>query len=227
MMRGIFKWLGRPTHLASVLLALVPFTYLIYFIQQHWLNVPRADSLRASSVVFKSAAGTLTPADVYGAYFGHITIPSYLLSLASLHWLDWNLKFEISINFALATVTFVLLMFLVWRTSHEVFPYVLVPSAVLYFSVHQNLNWIIAYHGVWFQVQFFILVGAVCIISLPNRAVALGIALVAVAIATFTVGSGVVGWGVLLLGTKIGGQLICSGGKFRNENGTALNAEGA
>lgn len=200
-MRSFVQWLRQPVNFIALAAAFVPFGYLLYFIQQHNLNVPRADALRTSGVVFKWASGTLSRNDIFGSYAGHITVPSYLLSLLSAQFLQWNLIVEVYFNLIIAVATFALLMYLVWRTNERIFPYVLVLSSILFFSVHQNLNWIISYHGVWFHVQFFVLLAFLAATQIENRAWGFSLAVLFGVLATFSHGAGVTSW--LILGMAI------------------------
>ncbi|MEM6529271.1 MAG: hypothetical protein AAF653_13315, partial [Chloroflexota bacterium] len=89
--------------------------------------------------------------------------------------------------------------------DRQIFPFVLFPASLLFFSVQQNLNWIIVYHGVWFHVQFLILLAATLVIFTRNQRNGLIAALVLTVIATFSHGAGAVGWGVLLLAMLFNG----------------------
>ncbi|MEM6281537.1 MAG: hypothetical protein AAF787_05030 [Chloroflexota bacterium] len=204
-MRGSLNWIQQPVNVTGVLAGFVPLAYLVYFIHAFWLNIPRADSLRSATIAFKTASGTLTLDDILQSAIGHLTIPSYLMTIASVHLLDWNLRVELLFNFTIAVATFGLLMFLVWRTDRQIFPFVLFPASLLFFSVQQNLNWIIVYHGVWFHVQFLILLAATLVIFTRNQRNGLIAALVLTVIATFSHGAGAVGWGVLLLAMLFNG----------------------
>ncbi|MEO1442341.1 MAG: hypothetical protein AAFV33_18215, partial [Chloroflexota bacterium] len=198
-MRGFLNWIRQPVNVIGVLAGGVPLAYLVYFIQTFWINVPRADSLRSATIAFRASAGTLTVDDLLGGSIGHVTLPSFFLTLASVHLLDWNLKFEIAVNFTIALLTFALLMWLVWQTDRRIFPYVLFPASLLFFSVQQNLNWLIAYHGVWFQVQFLALMAVLLTIMIPNKRWAVLSGCMTAAVATFSLGAGAISWGMVLL----------------------------
>lgn len=187
-----------PT-LGIVFLALPPLAILLVFMHTNTANVPRFDQFRTVPVAVAAVDGTLRPAHIFQPMNGHITAFTNLLSAANARLTHWNQRVEAYANVVLALVNYSLYMALFWRTAHRRIAWVAVPFSMLVFSVQQDFNWIIAYDGAWHFGILWFLAALTTLAYYPARRWSLLLSAFFCTCATFSIGSGFLAWGGVLV----------------------------
>lgn len=114
-----------------------------------FVDVPRWDIWDSVRLIEKHYAGTLTPADFWGAHNEHRPLTARLVIFASLWLTQWNHWAELGVSLALSAFQLLLIVVFVGRSqTHRlpVHPLSLVVIGLMIFSATQWENWLRGYH---------------------------------------------------------------------------------
>jgi hypothetical protein len=197
-----------PLQLLPYVIGLIPFIQLLIFVRKYSINLPRMDNAtRALYVVMDTVNGNLRLADLFLADRGQIAFPS--MSLVALNtWLfNWNQHVEVGVVLVLAVINFLLLMFVVWKTEPRALPYVVFPASVIFFSVQNQMSWLVGYVGLaWLGTQLWVLLVLMLIWFGRSWRGWFPLVLISSVAITFSHGQGVVVWAVGLLAMLFSGE---------------------
>ena len=114
-----------------------------------FVDVPRWDIWDSVRLIERHYAGTLTPADFWGAHNEHRPLTARLVIFASVWLTHWNHWYELGVSLALSAFQVLLIAAFVSRSqSHRlpVHPLSLVVIGLMVFSATQWENWLRGYH---------------------------------------------------------------------------------
>ena len=139
---------------AILLLTLLPWGGLIAFVTCNYVDIPFMDQWELVPVLQKSFEGTLTWADFWRQHNEWRYPFFFALWIPLAQATSWNLAYEVAINIAIASATFLVLSSQIRNTSRRLdrplsnwlFP---VLSALL-FSITQWENWLNGYQMILF-----------------------------------------------------------------------------
>ncbi|MEO0565817.1 MAG: hypothetical protein AAF125_27155, partial [Chloroflexota bacterium] len=198
MMQRILDYL-TPRTLGIIALAALPPAALHFYYSLFNLNIPRMDAAqRSTRIAVKYIEGTLTPLDMIQAYFGHITVVRHTLTLLMTILTDWNVALEAYSNFWLATLSYLLILALVFHIDRQMVLPLMIPVSLLTYTVAQNQIWLAGYNAAWFDVEVLFLSALFLLMVYPGRIWTLVLAGVVLFIATFSMGHGFMGWWLAL-----------------------------
>ena len=182
-----------------VLGVVAPLTVVIAYVHVRGRNVPFWDQWELSSdIAIRAADGTLTLHDVLRQHNEHRLAPSNITT-AVLAWTDgWNLKTEMYLCVVMAVLTLGLLLLALRADARDAAPIAVIPFAGLVLSLRQEFNWVMSLQTNLHFLMLFTL-GALMVL---RRGARRPTALVAAALlgvgATYTQGSGVLVWPIVL-----------------------------
>jgi len=141
------------------------------FIARYGVNVPHWDEWQASApVVLKTVEGTLSLADLLKPhdqpriFFTHLTTALVTLLAA------WDVRVEMWVSFALAALSFGVLLAIQRRVHAASALWLAVPLALLVFAVRQRQNWLMGFQTAWFFWLFFTVLALWLLVRLPVSA---------------------------------------------------------
>jgi hypothetical protein len=157
-------------HILTGLACLASISLAAAFIARYGVNVPHWDEWQASApVVIKTAEGALSLADLLKPhdqpriFFTHLTT-ALVTALAA-----WDVRLEMWVSFALALLSFGLILAIQQRIHAPSLPWIAVPFALLIFAVRQRQNWLMGFQTAWFFWMFFALLALWLLVRLPVR----------------------------------------------------------
>lgn len=199
--RAFVKWVLEPHNTIPVLVTLALMYLAIFYVQSYGRAVPINDQwLFNQQIAYETVNGTLQANDLLGETVGHRPFFTNFLTFLVTITTDWNVSVENAFNFIFAVIIFLLLLTIFRKDHPQKVHLVMVPFALLVFSLHQYLNWLCgAYNAFHFAIMFFLS----ALWSLHRSQGGWG-ALLAAAIfaacAMFSQAQGIVTWGVVIVG---------------------------
>lgn len=181
-----------------ILLSLVPVLFLIILVFLYHVDVPYWDQWDFVPLIEEYHMGNVSPYTLCRQHNEHrLVFPKFImLFLADLT--HWNISFELAVNIVLAIGIFLLLVFLIKRTSKTHFPpekaWIFPLVSLLVFSLSQWENWI------WgWQIQIFLcilaLLGGILMLTLPGlNGIRMASSIIFGVIATFSFANGLLFW---------------------------------
>ncbi len=177
-------------------LALAPPVLVAILVWVFGSDVPYWDEWSLAPFLAKAKAGSASVADFFAPHNEHpFALPKAILTGVALAT-GWNVRIQLLVNVAVVCVTLALLMILGRRAAPgRERALAIFGSSLALFSLAQYENWLWGWQAGFF-VSIALIVGAVAILGVARWPVALRIAAAALlcAIATFSIGFGVVSW---------------------------------
>ncbi|MCE7946948.1 MAG: hypothetical protein DYG88_05915 [Chloroflexi bacterium CFX4] len=184
---------------AYVAVCCLPIVITAWFIMQHGFNVPYWDEWDASApIAIHTADGTLSP-EMLLAPHGQPRIFFTKLTVAlSTLLTGWDSRFEMWVSFGLALISLGLLIAIAKRTHAPSAFWLMLPFALLIFSLRQRHNWLMGFQTVWFYMPLFTLAALWVLVRLSVGWRALLLMLMCAVGASYAYLSGMALWIALL-----------------------------
>ncbi len=184
-------------HFIFLLLSLIPI-YLVYiYIDTYGKNFPTNDQwLDPINIAVAAQDGSLTLDDITRVYYGHRAVFTNAFTALLSYATHWQVKYELYLSFTLAIGRLVLAV-LIFRAFSPP-QWVLLPFSMLIFSAYQYLVWLSGIYSVWHFVSFFSLAAVWVLVQFPVGWRPLIAAAALAVCATFSQGSGVVTFPILM-----------------------------
>ncbi|MBZ0309010.1 MAG: hypothetical protein K8I82_23295, partial [Anaerolineae bacterium] len=186
--------------LIFLFLSLIPI-YLVYiYIDTYGKNFPTNDQwLDPINIAVAAQDGSLTLDDITRVYYGHRAVFTNAFTALLSYTTNWQVKYELYLSFVLAIGRLVLAVLIFRALWPEGTHWILLPFSMLIFSAYQYLVWLSGIYSVWHFVSFFSLAAVWVLVQFPvGWRPLLAVALLAIC-ATFSQGSGVVTFPILMI----------------------------
>ncbi|HKU19073.1 MAG TPA: hypothetical protein VJP80_07460 [Candidatus Saccharimonadales bacterium] len=189
---------------ALAALALAPIVVMAVLLKRYSVNVPFWDQWEYVPLIQKAHHGLLGIHDLWMQHNEHRILFPRLVTIGLAFLTGYNIRFEVFANLITATMTFGLLTLLLRRTFRAWPKTLLVLAALTAWLLYSPVQWI---NWIWgFQLAFFmgVLFSVLTIYLLTQTESAhysryFYASLVAATVATYSLGNGIVVWGVGLL----------------------------
>jgi len=189
------------------LATLAPPLSILYLIHTLAVNVPYWDEWELVPLIAKLYAGTLTFADFWRQHNEHRVVFPKLILLGLARLSGWNVVAEIYLSLALAVLSFLFL----WRllsttlgTTHAVLrPALVVLASWLVFTLAQGQNWLWGWELPWFLSNLSVVIAIWVLAEWPGQWRAVVFAALACVVANYSLASGLLLWGVILVGLLV------------------------
>ena len=187
----------------AVAMALVPLAQvgaILWLIWQRTQDVPNADEWGLVPTIAKFHRGQLPIADFWAPNNGHRIVFMRLLDLIIIELTHWNRQVMMTVDVAIAVGTALLLLASARRTlpSIRATTIVLVPFALLLFSLGQFENWMLVYTNNFFTTVFAVALCAWALATKPPSWHALALVIIGAFLATLSSFAGLAVWVVFL-----------------------------
>jgi hypothetical protein len=189
------KW--RPARILSLLLASIPFVYLVFMCARHHADVPFWDEWEMVPRLDHMASGTLSLHDVWRQQNEHRPMFPVLTMLLLARMSGWNIDWEIAVNVLLGAGIFAVFwayLRTTWRSRGGA-PFWLLPLvSVLVFSPVQWENWTWGFQMIVLMCVLAGLLACWLVASSAGRDRRVAAAIVCAVWATYSFGSGLLVW---------------------------------
>jgi hypothetical protein len=199
-LKAIWEWCSQPTNLFFACAALIPIiiTGLYAYTAAH--NALWRDQWDTSvSIAVGVKDGTFSFGDLFTEHAGHLFVLNYLSTAVWTVLTGWNIELETYANLVWALANFLLLIALFARQLPHKVSFILVPFAMLVFSLEQEVNWTTGFMVYSQLTNMLILITFLVLGAMPQNWRTLFLAGVSAAIATFSSANGMVIWGAVVL----------------------------
>jgi hypothetical protein len=195
-MRRLIRWLSQPIHLACILFALIPATYLIGFMLRYGSPFPIDDTVvhNLRLIVLPLEQGTFELGAISASNQGHRAVFTNLMTIFSYYALGWNVAFETGMLFVLAAVNVGLLLALFARTDREHLHWFIIPAAMLLFSTQHGVLFLAPRLSHWHYSLLFTLLTLTTLAYGRQGPRTVTIAAALAFAGTFTMGNGLLAW---------------------------------
>jgi hypothetical protein len=180
------------------LLTAVPPVFLIVLLYQYFVEVPYLDQWWLLPVIAAQKEGTLSFGLLWHQNAEHrLFVPKVIMvGLAALT--NWNLWYEVAVNFLLTAVTFGILAYHVCRFAklmrvRSALWLMPVVSLVL-FSPAPFENWLWSWQMPYYLIAFCVTLLGVVVVRFPNSPASWGIAFLCAMVASFSFATGFAVW---------------------------------
>ncbi len=193
----------KPTQILTLILALIPPTFLAWFIHRFGVDVPFADQWNFIPLLDQVYSGRLPLEPLISQHNEHRLLFPRMIMLVLAYWSDWNTRWEMAANHLIASATCLVLLLQAQRPFQDLGSRIpsglVIGISVIIFSIKQHANWL------WgWQIAIFLNVLAVVsgIYLLSHRPLTwmrfLG-AIACAVVASFSFGNGLLLWGIGLM----------------------------
>ncbi|NJO83878.1 MAG: hypothetical protein HC828_14530 [Blastochloris sp.] len=173
--------------------------------QRH--RVPFGDTYSINAyIALETHEGQLSFSDLFRPLNGHRLLASLTLTSILTLLTDWNTLLEVWFNPLLGIVNVGLFVWLVRRFIPEVTFYALIAASVLMLSIDQAVNWLLTIHNGWHIAVTFILLALLALGRQPETIRHILVALIFGILATFSFGTGIVVWPMILVFLLLAGN---------------------
>jgi hypothetical protein len=184
--------------------ALIPIISMISMLARYSVNAPFWDQWEYVFLIDKFHAGTLTIADLWAQHNEHRMIFPRIVTIGLSEFTNYNIRYEILMNFITASITFSLLMVMLKKTFGKLniaTALLVLIFAWVFYSPLQWINWIWGFQLAFFMGVLFAVLSIWFIVKLkPNvQSKLFYVAILTAFIGTYCVGNGLVIWGVGLV----------------------------
>lgn len=192
--------LCQSANFALILLSVLPPVLLLFALLRWHVEVPYLDQWELVPLLEKFDAGELSFADLWAQHNEHRILLPKLIMLGLAAVTNWDTRYELAVSFVLASLLFVLLVIMVWRSVSSGRNWAasgaILLLSILVFSLNQWENWFLGW-----QLQVFLAavcaVGCLyCLVRAPGRPIWLMGAILLALAASCSFGTGVLMWPV-------------------------------
>ncbi len=194
----------KKTFLALVILS--PPLYLLYLIRAYGVVIPFGDQWALVPLLDKLFGNNLRFSDLWAQHNEHRIVFPKMLMLTMAYFSDWNIWYELYMNFVLAGIIFLLLLFLLKKTFVNQTPiWLTVAFSFIIFSPIQWENWLWGWEIQVFMTIFGTVAAVLSLVLWPGQLKGLIIAMAAAVFASFSFANGILTWlagGLIMLMQK-------------------------
>ena len=183
-----------------VIISLIPMLIVFNEIRTNEINLPFMDEWDQSvKISLITAEGKLQFKDLFSQHNEHRTLANNIITVLLTYFTDWDIRIQFYISFVLVICIFLFVIDIFRRSQGDKFLYLIIPSAILLFSMRQKDNWLWGFQIQWFFVVFC-LFASLWILSITKFGWKPIIAVTLLAfLATFSLSSGILLWLLLAL----------------------------
>ncbi len=188
--------------MGALLACLLPAGIMVALVSRFGVNVPFWDEWSLVDFFEKAHAHQLSFSDFFAQNNEHRVVFPKLIFLALAHFTGWNTHVEMFFSVVLCAFTALCLQWVLWRTLRLPWPRMLILMLVLnvlLFSPCQYENWLWGYQLACFLLTFCLLAGVAVLCSELPPSLKFLLAGGCAVVATFSGGSGMLLWPLLLL----------------------------
>ena len=194
-----YAWLG------SLLLAAVPPVLLANYLLKNAVNVPFWDQWEITLIIQNVLSGNFYFNDFWHQHNEHRIFIPRILMVAVAIFTNWDVRYELAVSVVLATLSFGILFYMVYRMARQQkqqFAFLLpVLISMVWFSLLQAENWMWGWQIQWYSNVLGVVLALYGLHRVLTKGDWLSLALMLTGglIAQFSLGSGVLVWPLLLV----------------------------
>lgn len=181
-------------------LSLIPLYFAFVYVQNYGRSFPVNDQwLDSLDIAVAVHDGSLTPSAITGVYYGHRAVFTNLQIVAISALSNWQAQYELYFILFLAVLRLVMIFLIFRALAPELSAYLLLPFSLLIFASYQYLIWLSGIYSVWHFVSLFGMAAIWVLLHFPLSWKTFSAALLLAFCATFSQGSGLVVFPILLI----------------------------
>ncbi|MEP7291081.1 MAG: hypothetical protein ABI835_04830 [Chloroflexota bacterium] len=203
-LRATVAQFRSPLRAFVVFGSLIPLVLVVFSVVHDGSNLPFIDQWGASyPIAVGTVNGDLALSQLTRFNNEHRIVFTNMITVISARFFHWNLHLELTVTLALGVGLLLLLIQLIRRDFGLILPVALIPVSVLLFSLRGRHNWMSSLQSSFLWVSFFYLLAILCLqrgrVGWRPLLLAAGFTLCA----TFSLGNGLLGWALLLIGLPL------------------------
>lgn len=138
-----------------VIISFIPMLIVLNEIRMNEINLPFMDEWDQSvKISLLTAEGKLQFKDLFSQHNEHRTLANNLITVLLTYFADLDIRIQFYISFVLVICIFLFIIDIFRRSQGDKFLYIIIPFALLLFSMRQKDNWLWGFQLQWFFVVF-------------------------------------------------------------------------